>query len=525
MTSKIIANLAFYVLVAGIFFLLIALLLIRLSWFPRRRGDTLHCKRCNYNLQGLTSDRCPECGQYLSPKNIIKGQRHRRPSTAVFALLLLLVGITGIAAGLNERIRKTDWYTYKPTSWVFADLKSADQSLYDRAWKEIQSRLQAKKISLLEQSQLYQSAVDALAKTSPGAKEELLQYLKENFKDLNSSQGDFTLNRILNETQITTSGLDATNAARIADLDNWNLLSTSQDNQLIEFALRSQAAPQTTLNFQWFINLLGDRALRDKLSPAQRERFFDQAMSITLAARADTLAGEPLPYEIKIAGIGPESGWQSSQRLVSLAIDGQLRDDGWFSRSGPLMNDTMPFTLKIDKPGKHTLRLVVQGAAFHSQVDWTALGKPIWSKTFDLSASFTVLPPSTSAYIELQSDPAMAALLRKAFTFQQDTEASEECIHLKITDSPANIAFDIFVRAEGKEYPFGNITAAARQSREVLLTAPKDFPIDPPHKPVEIIFRTNPSLARQTLDLHKIWQGELIIADVNLVYPKMANRR
>lgn len=525
MTARIIANLAFVILVSGIAFLLIALLLIRLAWFPRRKGQTLHCKRCNYNLQGLTSDRCPECGQPLTPANIVKGQRPRKPRGAVFAVFLLLLGIAGIVAGLNDRIRKTDWYTYKPTAWVFADLKSADQSLYDRAWKEVQTRLEAKKISPLEQAALFQTAVEALAKATPGAKEELLQYLKENFKDLNQTQGDFTLNRILNEGQITTTfGLDAASAARIADLDNWGLLSPSQENQLIEFALRAQAAPQSSLNLSWFINLLADRALHDKLSADQRERFFIQSMNITLAARSDTLAGEPLPYEIRITGTGPEDGWRSSQHLVSLAIDDQLYDQGWFSRTGPLMNDTMQLSLQFDQPGKHTLHMIVKGGAFHGEVDWTPKGKPVWSKTFDLTTSFTILPRNTSDYIELQSDPAIAAQLQKAFTFDQNTYTSEACVRLKITNIPVNIAFDIFARRDGSEYPFGNITASAGQSREIVLTSPKEFPLDPPHKSVDLIFRSSETLARRTVDLHKIWQGELLFQNVALNEPYNANR-
>ncbi len=55
---------------------------LTLVWFgvrPRRRGTTPHCRRCNYNLTGLDSDRCPECGTPLTPKTVVIGEGRRRP--------------------------------------------------------------------------------------------------------------------------------------------------------------------------------------------------------------------------------------------------------------------------------------------------------------------------------------------------------------------------------------------------------------------------------------------------------------
>lgn len=73
------------------------ILFIRMLRRPRRRGTTPHCARCEYNLTGLTSDRCPECGTEMIPANIVYGEKIRRPwlavtSLAVAVIVMILIG-------------------------------------------------------------------------------------------------------------------------------------------------------------------------------------------------------------------------------------------------------------------------------------------------------------------------------------------------------------------------------------------------------------------------------------------------
>jgi ribosomal protein L34E len=127
-------------LIIGIVLLHVGAFLLRLAWFPRRTGTTPHCRPCGYVLEGIDSDRCPECGQYLSPRTIIRGRRVRRPYLAAIACLLLLLGLMASILSLSDRFRSINWYMHKPAGWVIADLRSVDSALQRTGWIELDDR-------------------------------------------------------------------------------------------------------------------------------------------------------------------------------------------------------------------------------------------------------------------------------------------------------------------------------------------------------------------------------------------------
>lgn len=56
----------------------------------RREGDTPHCRKCAYNLTGLTSERCPECGSFLSPSSVVRGVYRPRWTPLITGAVVLL---------------------------------------------------------------------------------------------------------------------------------------------------------------------------------------------------------------------------------------------------------------------------------------------------------------------------------------------------------------------------------------------------------------------------------------------------
>ena len=52
--------------------------------------STLHCPKCDYNLTGLTENRCPECGEPFDPEELSHLALARKPIRGSRLILLLI---------------------------------------------------------------------------------------------------------------------------------------------------------------------------------------------------------------------------------------------------------------------------------------------------------------------------------------------------------------------------------------------------------------------------------------------------
>src|ERR1043165_7606060 len=111
--------------------------LMKVGFWPRRRGDTPHCRGCGYALVGNQSGTCPECGREIIEKSVVRGERHRHKGIGFAGLVMLLLGI---AIGGSAWFSDIDWYRYIPESWIVKDAGSSNQTVAKRAWEELVRR-------------------------------------------------------------------------------------------------------------------------------------------------------------------------------------------------------------------------------------------------------------------------------------------------------------------------------------------------------------------------------------------------
>ncbi|MCG3130386.1 MAG: hypothetical protein FLDDKLPJ_01143 [Phycisphaerae bacterium] len=102
----------------------------------RREGGDLHCRRCGYNLTGLISPRCPECGTTLTARTVTRGRLHRRPVPLALSLLLLAAALAGWGTLAYRKVVSTNWYPHYPLSWVLGGAVKGDR----RALEELLAR-------------------------------------------------------------------------------------------------------------------------------------------------------------------------------------------------------------------------------------------------------------------------------------------------------------------------------------------------------------------------------------------------
>lgn len=111
-----------------------------------RHGHDPYCRRCRYNLTGLLSNCCPECGAELHGGAIVHGLR--RPSWA-FAIVGAVV--TALGAGvIAVHVGQVDVYAACPT-WLLLHMARCD---IDGALQELDTRVRRPGISAGQSAQI-----------------------------------------------------------------------------------------------------------------------------------------------------------------------------------------------------------------------------------------------------------------------------------------------------------------------------------------------------------------------------------
>jgi hypothetical protein len=104
--------------------LLAGSIMLALGLRGKRVGDEPRCSKCGYNLFGLTSERCPECGSIASGKNVVVGVRRRRWRLLGLGLFCLLVSVSWLGLVGYGRAKGINWYPYLPTFVVLQQAKA-----------------------------------------------------------------------------------------------------------------------------------------------------------------------------------------------------------------------------------------------------------------------------------------------------------------------------------------------------------------------------------------------------------------
>jgi hypothetical protein len=417
----------------------------------RRRGETLHCRRCDYELTGLAPvdagarGRCPECGTELIAANIVHGERYRRRRAAVVGALVLLGGLlplTGIAPRLWNEI---DWYQLRPTGWLIDEVERA----------------------------------------------------------ISSGTTPFRAKRELDRRQARGS------------------LSASHRERLINLALTEQAKPKLGLLGRELIEFLGACEENGQLSEAQRKRFFEQMVRVSLRVRSPVAIGDQVPYQIGWEGRGPDT-WRMEYQSD---FEWEGRKERLAGASG-FGSGGMATTLFIRAAtrGRHRLTMDSQLRFFRrtdedveNERTAEAAAPPLHEHTVTHTAVFEVLERMPDDAIRLIDDASLAAPIRAALTPTQFVHRNDGQGFVgeieAIQPMSVGVAFDVFARLGENEYPIGSVYLQAGRSGagfHVEALVPELAAV----RQVDLILRSNPAVARQTVDMIQLWKGELIFTNV-----------
>jgi len=461
---------------------LLALLGLFLLWRglrPRREGTTPYCRKCGYNLTGTDRDaegaRCPECGTYVTtPDVVVFGERHVRPRRVVAGVLCLLLGLAPLTVVLVGELKQVDWYSYMPTDWVLADIRTGGATRAARALREMTQRFSA----------------DGLTPEQIAELPELCLAVHK---------------RLGQQAIVGMPAMQLLDRLYINDL-----LTPGQTerffSQMVEVSLLMR--PRVVHGEALFIGAMVAGRGPDR--------------SYSMEARLE---------DVRVDGRQPRDG----SRLYSYRSATGYHDHP-LGYACIITSDVGKHTVTVDvpvviyTPDKDELLGTPPGSIPDDGV--------LHSQVHQLTGTLEVLAEEPPEFIRLTHSPELDRTVQSRVTLQEcyvDGDhpmaapygASTRCIRAQVRwlgRPPIGLAFDAYAEIHGQRVGIGQVTTSrirwsADYGGPLWICAPEPIP-----DRITIILRSSKAAAAYTPDLDEIWDGELWFEDMEILSEPEDNR-
>jgi hypothetical protein len=296
-------------------------------------------------------------------------------------------------------------------------------------------------------------------------------------------------------------------------------LSAANRARLAEIALGRQAKGISFGVVDW----LGRAVADGKISEPQTKRFLGQIVVVTLHVREKVAPGDPIPYEVKTLSHSPfaSQGWWHRVEYLPVFLDGKQVSPGGGSSggAGPNAGGSSGSWIPCDAPGPHTVTTGVRVKVFHGgpAFDENGPGSQLkYVREIPLSGNTEVLAEMPPGFVKLVKDPALADLIRSGIRVIElargpGGKGAEARIEARCGSATA-MAFEVFVRTNGTEQPLGTISLIRGNSSTFLLRGDQADLGDATH--ADVILRSSEKVARRTVHVVDIWDGELVFPRV-----------
>jgi hypothetical protein len=438
----------------------IALLIIGLR--GRRIDDHPLCGRCGFDLFGkpLDSRICPECGSPVSKWDVRIGHRERRGGLIFLALVLLAPAALWAAVVGTLAFRGVDFIRIKPVTWLLNDAESNSSFRQHDAFAELGRRCSA--------------------------------------GELTPAQLDRILDRALTvqgERHITPDHV---------------LVESPSYGQWIEFIEAARAA--------------------GKVSDARWQRYAEQSVVFMFSARPHVRRGDVIPFWLGQWQRCAKS-WFAPNYTVALEIDGQpvqfvptnYPDAKYLPRAYEethlawFIDPSDPVYQKLadgEHEAKAFITVTMPGRGAKNPLPPVSV-----SKKQIASAKF-VLQPADRSSVQMDSDPNLKPQieqwLHRQSLRQSASDHSGDLELVLVPDFsqklPIDLAFQVAIRADGKDWPCLLPVCFQGQfgSMGIALAKVKDLHA----KTADVILKSDPAAAARTLNIERIWDGEITLKDV-----------
>jgi len=146
------------------------------------------------------------------------------------------------------------------------------------------------------------------------------------------------------------------------------------------------------------------------------------------------------------------------------------------------------------------------------------LGRPVlptWSKDLSLKSTLKVVPKNAGEMVALVDKPELAEQIKKCLRVDQFFKNPGGRVELGVNleKPPINVAFSVFAKVGDKEFRLGDLAGNTSANGGTFMSADvQNIPLGK----LQLIFRSDPAVARKTIDQVQIWKGEVILDNVEL---------
>lgn len=294
-----------------------------------------------------------------------------------------------------------------------------------------------------------------------------------------------------------------------------NALPAASLAQALDQAIIHQADPTAAWSPAWG-SLIETSRNRGQLTAPQLDSYFRHLCVLDADCRPSVAAGGTFPIRIR-TGNGRTSPASPLRIAVSLlgTTDGPTEIQrgggaGIFTIGSGGWGSLTTQATAIGPPGKHTLK-----SRWKVEIKEGIDGPPLstWEETFDLDLE--VLPDG-SPTVELITDESLRATIDSTITIDQlelgYRSGTQRHVSgtVSVQSAPMDMAFDVIWvdPAKGTEWNVGRVSfrsSGGGSGHGLSGFVPADFNLSQ----VDVVLRPSPAAAAGTVDLTRIWNGEI----------------
>lgn len=296
--------------------------------------------------------------------------------------------------------------------------------------------------------------------------------------------------------------------------------SSERMRQFVDVTLAHQADQSRPWGPGWAdaLDVVMDHGL---ITERQIEEVLDRAYSFEMDMRPTARVNERVMIRLKVAARAgsvrtPRSIWIES---TGATVNG-VESDASLGRSYTGGRSSMLGGVVMPAPGPAEVVVRWRYAFADSPMDQPEEGE--W-RAFQRSTTTRVVDSSQSDGVGLRADASARESIRnsiKVARLEAHPRGDSVSLQVSVTamQPPANLAFDLILRQNGREWRLGSLSGPAKTSFSTGL-GPNVEGLQP--GPVDLILRGSEAAIRRTIEMNTAWDGEIVFEGLPVEWPPL----